>query len=174
MTLLSNSLQIRIWDLITLGFTHEGTSQIKRVKIDLLHYQYENFSMNEKESIDDMITKFTKITNGFSSLGDKIDNDQKVKKVIYALPPSWRVKSTTLKKLNDKKKMGLISLIGNLKTHEMKRKAREEKVPQKKKSLTFKSAPTISDEDEEEDDDEDLFLLVKNVRRMYNKAKFNN
>ena len=38
--------------------------------------------MNEEESIDDMIIKFTKITNGLSSLGDGIDNNQKVRKVI--------------------------------------------------------------------------------------------
>ena len=69
--------------------------------------------------------------------------------------------------------MELISLIGNLKTHEMERKVREEMAPQKKKMIAFKSTPTISDNDEEEDD-EDLSLLVKNVRRMYNKAKFNN
>jgi len=36
--------------------------------------------------------------------------------------------------------------------------------------LAFKSTPTISEEDEDEKDDEDLFLLVKNVKRMYNKA----
>ena len=47
--------------------------------------------------------------------------------------------------------------------------------PQKKKMITFKSTPTISDEDDDdEEDDEDLSFLVKNVRRMYNKAKFNN
>ena len=40
--------------------THEGTSQVKRAKIDLLRSQYENFSMQEKETIDDMVTKFTK------------------------------------------------------------------------------------------------------------------
>ena len=57
--------------------THEGTSQVKRAKIDLLRSQYENFSMQENEIIDDMVTKFTKITNGLSSLGDGIDNDQK-------------------------------------------------------------------------------------------------
>ena len=34
--------------------------------------------MHENESIDEMITKFTKITNGLASLGDKIINDQKV------------------------------------------------------------------------------------------------
>ena len=44
--------------------------------------------MIEDESIDDMITKFTKITNGVASLGEKIDKDQKVRKVIRALSPS--------------------------------------------------------------------------------------
>jgi len=66
--------------------TNEGTSQIKRAKIDLLCSQYENFSMNENEIIDDMITRFTKISNGLSSLCDSIDNDQKVRRVIQALP----------------------------------------------------------------------------------------
>ena len=100
------------------------------------------------ESIDDIIIRFTKITNSLASLGDEIDNDQKVRKVICALPPSWKVKSTTLKKLTDKEKMKLIGLIGNLKTHEMERKTREEKAPKKKKTLTY----TISDD---EDDDQD-------------------
>ena len=51
--------------------THEGT-QVKRAKIDLLRSQYENFKMHENESIVDMITKLTKITNDLSSLGDEI------------------------------------------------------------------------------------------------------
>ena len=70
--------------------------------------------------------------------------------------------------------MELIGLIGNLKTHEMERKAREEMAPSKKKTIAFKSHSTYSDEDDEEEDDEELSLLVKNVRRMYNKAKFQN
>jgi len=122
-----------------------------------------------------MITKFAKITNDFASLGDAIDNDKKVRKVIRVLPPSRKVKAITLKKFNDKKEMELIGLNGNLKTHEMERKVRKEKAPLKKKSLAFKSTPTISDEEEDDlDDDEDLSLLVKNVRKMYNKAKFEN
>ena len=74
--------------MISLLVTHDGTSQVKRAKIDLLRYQYENFKMHENESINDMITKFTKITNGLSSLGEEINNDQKIRKVIRALPPS--------------------------------------------------------------------------------------
>ena len=83
--------------------------------------------MHENDSIDDMVIRFTKITNGLTSLGDAIGNDQK--KVIRALSPSWEVKTTTLKEFNDKKMMELISLIGNLKNHEMERKAREETAP---------------------------------------------
>jgi len=52
--------------------THEGTSQVKRAKIDLLCFQYENFSMNKNESIDDMVIKFTKITNNLAFLGDEL------------------------------------------------------------------------------------------------------
>ena len=36
--------------------------------------------------------------------------------------------------------------------------------------ISFKSTPIISDDDDEEEDDEEFSLLVKNVRRMYNKA----
>ena len=60
--------------------THEGTSQVKRSKIDLLHSQYENFYMFDNESIDEMLTRFMKITNRLALLGGEIDNDQKVKK----------------------------------------------------------------------------------------------
>jgi len=69
-----------VWnDLIV---THEGTSQVKKSKISLLHSQYENFYMLDDESIDEMLTRLTKITNRLSPLGDSIDNDLKIKKVI--------------------------------------------------------------------------------------------
>ena len=154
--------------------THEGTSQVKKAKIDLYRSQYDNFTVHENDSIDDIVTRFTKITNDLVSLDDAIDNDQKVRKAILALSPSWEVKATTLKELNDKEEMELISFIGNPKTHEMKRKVREEMAPKKKKMLAFKFTPTGSDDDEEEEDDEYLSLLVRNVKRMYNKAKINN
>ena len=88
--------------------------------------------MNENESIHDMITKFTKITNRLSSLGGSINNDQKVRKVIRAFPSSWEEKSTTLKGFNDKEEMNFIGLIVNSKTHEIKRKVRKEKAPKKR------------------------------------------
>ena len=103
--------------------------------------------MNENESIDDMITKFTKMINGLASLDDEIDSDQKVKKIIQPLPQSWEVKSITL---NAPEEMEIIGLIRNLKTNGIERKAREKRATQKKKTLVFKSTSFIS---EEEDDD---------------------
>ena len=46
--------------------------------------------------------------------------------------------------------------------------------PLKKQAITFKSSSTYCNEDDEEEDDEDISLHMKNVRRMYNKAKFQN
>ena len=103
-----------VWnDLI---ITHEGIVQVKRSKIDLLHSQYENFYMLDNESIDEMFTRFSKITNDLPSLGDFIDNDQKIRKVIRVLPKASEVKATTLKTLNDCEEMDFSGFIGNLKT----------------------------------------------------------
>ena len=79
--------------------------------------------MLDGESID-MLTQFTSITNGLVSLSKPIDNDQKVWKIIKALPKSWEVKVTTLKKLDDNKKIDVTAFVKNLKTHEMKMKTR--------------------------------------------------
>ena len=53
--------------------------------------------MHDNEFIDDMVARFTKITNGLSSLVNKIDNDQIVRKIIRALSTTQEVKSTTLR-----------------------------------------------------------------------------
>ena len=102
-----------IWN--TLITTYEETSQVKRAKIDFLTSQYENFKMHDNEAIDDMLTCFSKITNGLISLGESIFNDDKI---IQSLFKPWEVKVTTLKELNDSKKIDFTAFRGNLKTHE--------------------------------------------------------
>ena len=54
--------------------------------------------------------------------------------------------------------MEFIDHIGNLKTHEMERKVRQEKTLQKKKILVFKSTPLISDKDEDEQENDEDFV----------------
>ena len=47
----------QIWDL--LAVTHEGTSEVKRSKIDLLMSKYERFVMKPRENIQEMLTSVT-------------------------------------------------------------------------------------------------------------------
>ena len=56
-----------IWD--RLEVTHEGTSQVKESKINILVHNYELFKMKIDESIIDMFTRFTDIINGLKFLG---------------------------------------------------------------------------------------------------------
>ena len=126
--------------------------------------------MLENESIDEMLTRFTKITYTLSSLGDKIDNDRKIRKVIRALLKSWEVKVTTLKELNDRKEIDFSGFIENLKTHEMKMKAREEREAPKKKVIALKATPSSFNEDESsKNDDEDFAMLIRKVGKMFYK-----
>ncbi|XP_070013959.1 uncharacterized protein [Nicotiana sylvestris] len=55
-----------IWD--TLQVAHEGTPQVKRSRGTLLYSQNENFTMKEGETIQDMYTTFTTLTNELKSL----------------------------------------------------------------------------------------------------------
>lgn len=74
----------QMWDLLQV--THEGTNEVKRSKIDLLMHQYELFSMKHKESIRDMITRFTNIVNELSSLGKMIPTEEQVRKILRSFP----------------------------------------------------------------------------------------
>jgi len=44
--------------------TLEGSTQVKKTKIDLLNSQYDSFKMLNCEFIDEMLTPFIIITNG--------------------------------------------------------------------------------------------------------------
>ena len=56
-----------IWDALQVA--HEGTSQVKQSRSELLMRKYELFEMGDKETIVEMYTRFTHITNELKSLG---------------------------------------------------------------------------------------------------------
>ncbi|XP_015075286.1 uncharacterized protein LOC107019248 [Solanum pennellii] len=73
-----------IWK--TLQTAHEGTTQVKKSKIDNLNRQYELFRMAEGETIQDMHTRFTSIINEMYSLGEIVPNGKAVRKLWSVLP----------------------------------------------------------------------------------------
>jgi len=48
---------------------HEGTNQVKQSRIERLVRKYELFEMSDKETVMDMYSRFTHITNELKSLG---------------------------------------------------------------------------------------------------------
>ena len=56
-----------IWDALQVA--HEGTNQVKQSRIELLMRKYELFEMGDRETVMDMYTRFTHITNELRSLG---------------------------------------------------------------------------------------------------------
>ncbi|XP_075075171.1 uncharacterized protein LOC142162654 [Nicotiana tabacum] len=75
-----------IWE--ALQTAHEGTTQVKQSKIDMLTTEYEFFKMEEHESIQEMHTRFTSIINELHSLSEIILTKNLVWKILSVLPGS--------------------------------------------------------------------------------------
>ncbi|XP_075097895.1 uncharacterized protein LOC142175215 [Nicotiana tabacum] len=88
-----------IWE--ALQTAHEGTTQVKQSKIDMLTNEYELFRMKDDESIQDMHTRFTSIINEVHSLGEIFPRNKLVRKILSVLPGSWESKVNAITKAKD-------------------------------------------------------------------------
>ncbi|GJS63001.1 zf-CCHC domain-containing protein [Tanacetum coccineum] len=152
-----------IWQ--SLLVTHQGNSQVKDNKIDLLVQQYEQFTILEEESIDSALDE------GFSS-------KNYVRKFLRALHPKWRAKVTAIEESKYLSSLALDELIGNLKVHEVViekdfeiYKGKKERV----KSIALKAKKESSDDETStsESDDEEYAMAVRNFKKFFRrKGKF--
>ncbi|XP_070044560.1 uncharacterized protein [Nicotiana tomentosiformis] len=81
----SRTIAKQIWD--TLQVAHEETSQVKRSRGTLPYSQYENFAMKEGETIQEIHTRFTTLTNELKSLGRIIPKKDRVEKILTRVLP---------------------------------------------------------------------------------------
>ncbi|XP_033516763.1 uncharacterized protein [Nicotiana tomentosiformis] len=88
-----------IWE--ALKTVHEGTTQVKRSKIDMLITEYDLLKMKEDEFIQDMHTRFTSIINELHSLGEIIPTNKLVRKIFSILPGSWESKVNVINEAKD-------------------------------------------------------------------------
>ncbi|XP_070057518.1 uncharacterized protein [Nicotiana tomentosiformis] len=141
---------------------HEGTTQVKQSKIDMLTTEYELFRMKDVESIQDMHTLFTSIINKLHSLGEIIPRNKLVRKILSVLPGSWENKVNAIIEAKDLQKLTIDELIGNLKTYEMKKKKDHEiREPKKEKNQVLKA-----DKNDSSGEDADMAYLTKRFQKM--------
>ncbi|GJU25298.1 hypothetical protein Tco_1163919 [Tanacetum coccineum] len=130
-----------IWK--TLLITHQGNSQVKDNKIDLLVQQYEQFVISEDESIDSAFARFNTIITSLKAL-DEVEN-------------------LTLLSLDE--------LIGNLKVREMiiKKDSKIVKVKVERKSIALKAKKESSDEEclTYGSEDEEYTMAVRDFKKFF-------
>ncbi|GJS33579.1 retrovirus-related pol polyprotein from transposon TNT 1-94 [Tanacetum coccineum] len=158
-----------IWK--TLLITHQGNSQVKDNKIDLLVQQYEQFVISEDESIDSAFARFNTIITSLKALDEGYSSKNYVRKFLRALHPKWRAKVTAIEESKDLTSLSLDELIGNLKVHEMiiKKDSEIVKAKVKRKSLALKAKKESSDEECStfRSEDEEYAMAVRDFKKFF-------
>ncbi|GKB92062.1 retrovirus-related pol polyprotein from transposon TNT 1-94 [Tanacetum coccineum] len=136
-----------IWK--TLLITHQGNSQVKDNKIDLLVQEYEQFDISKDESIDSAFARFNTIITSIKALDEGYSSKNYVRKFLRALHPKWRAKVMAIEESKDLTSLSLDELIDNLKVHEMiiKKDSKIVKAKGEMKSLALKAKKESSDEE---------------------------
>lgn len=117
----------------------------------MLTTQYENFYMKEGETIFEMNSRFTSITNELRCLGEPIPLSKHVRKILKVLPKSWESKVNVITEAKDLKTLAMDELIGNLQTYELnKQLGTSMKEGKKEKSITLKTSQNDVTEEENE------------------------
>nr|GEY18332.1 retrovirus-related Pol polyprotein from transposon TNT 1-94 [Tanacetum cinerariifolium] len=158
-----------IWK--TLLTSHQGNSQVKDNKIDLLAQQSEQFVIFEDESIDSAFARFNTIITSLKALDEGYSSKNYVRKFLRALHPKWKAKVTAIKESKDLSSLSLDELIGNLKVHEMIIKKDSEIVKAKveRKSLAFKAKKESINEEcsTSGSEDEEYAMVIRDFKKFF-------
>ncbi|XP_063948083.1 uncharacterized protein LOC135152179 [Daucus carota subsp. sativus] len=155
--------------------TYECTTDIKDSRMDTLIQEYENFKLQDGENIIDMETRFTRIIDELSQLGKNYTQNEKNHRFLKSLPPSWKVKVTTIKEMHNLNDYHIDNLFGNLRAYEEDNipNVVVPKVEDKKKNMALKAILIDEEENDEELNEElqnldesEIALLMRQLRRV--------
>ncbi|GKF04775.1 DUF4219 domain-containing protein, partial [Tanacetum coccineum] len=165
----------------TLIITHQGNSQVKNCKIDLLIQEYEKFSISHEETIDSGFTRFNAIVTSLKSLYTDYSSKNHVRKFLRALPLKWRAKVMGIKEAKDLATLPLDELIGNLKVYEMilardgvaSKPITEKVIPIALKANATRgqtSNDSVCQDGSDEAEEEEFNLIVNNLWKLFKKG----
>jgi len=122
--------------------------------------------MGDRDTIMDMYTRFTHITNELKSLGKTFTTEELVRKILRFLPRNWEAKVTAIQEAKDLKTLSLDELIANLQIYELRRNSEQQEETKKHRGLALK----IMEEDSS-DLDEDMAMLARKFKKFFKKTK---
>ncbi|XP_070029653.1 uncharacterized protein [Nicotiana sylvestris] len=134
-----------IWD--TLQVAHEGTPQ-------------------EGETIQEMYTRFTTLTNELKSFGRIILEQDKVEKILTrVLPVTWESKITAIQESKNIATLKLDELIGNLTSYELRRQTMKMDAPKKERGLALRKDKGTDLENDE------MAMITKDFKKYLMRVK---
>ncbi|GJZ27251.1 hypothetical protein Tco_0571504 [Tanacetum coccineum] len=158
-----------IWK--TLLITHQGNSQVKDNKIDLLVQQYEQFVISEDKSIDSVFARFNTIITSLKAFDEGYSSKNYVRKFLRALHPKWRAKVTANEESKELTSLSLDELIRNLKVHEMiiKKDSKIVKAKVERKSIALNAKKESSDKEcsTSGSEDEEYTMTVRDFKKFF-------
>ncbi|KAG9446378.1 hypothetical protein H6P81_012506 [Aristolochia fimbriata] len=125
------------WKILEVHY--EGTESVREVKLQMLMTQFELMRMRDDETILEFEGKIRDIANQSSNLGDRIPQDQLVKKVLRSLSSKFKMKRIVIEENRPLKDMTLDELIGSLKTFEMNEESSDSVREVKKNSVALQT-----------------------------------
>nr|GEX39521.1 zinc finger, CCHC-type [Tanacetum cinerariifolium] len=124
-----------IWD--ALKIRHVGVNRVQQAKQQTLKSEFEMLQMNENESIDSYVTRFTDIINKAASVGLAYEDSTLVRKLLNAVPNRFLQIVASMEQYSDLDEMSLDEAIGRLKTFEERLRYKNERPVNNQESLMF-------------------------------------
>ena len=131
--------------------------------------KYELFEMSDKETIMDMCTRFTYITNELKSLGKSLTTEELVRKIMRFLPQVWEMKFIAIQEAKKMNEITLDELIGNLQTYELRRSAQVKEEAKRDRGLALKALES----DDSDLDIEEIAMVTRKFKKFFKKSEGN-
>ena len=142
--------------------TYEGTNKVNDIKLQILTTHFEEVKIGKDESFGSFFSRLKEIVNAKLNLGEKIDDNKVVRKVLRSLPKSFSAKVTTIKESRDHDSINIQELVRSLQIYELG-------LPSHKygNSLALKTINEKVEESSNEDDvEKEVAYLAKNFRKF--------
>ena len=104
------------WKALKDGY--QGINQVKQVRIQTLKRDFENLKMKDDEKVTDYCVRVQTCVNKMKSLGEEIENEVVVKKVLRSLLPKWNSVAIIIEERKDLTTVSYDQLVGSLMSHE--------------------------------------------------------
>lgn len=149
------------WEI--LKTSHEDTSKVKMLRLQLLITKFENLKIMDDENIHDFYMNVLEMANSFDSLGEMMSDEKLVRKILRSLPKRFDMKVTAIEEAQDISSMKVDELIRSLQTFELANGF-------KKKNMAFISNTDEEDVQCEMETDEIILDAIMHLGREFNKV----